>query len=182
MGVLLLIRGSYLTSRDDLTAVLALREQVFSAEQGFHHACERDAHDDMAVYALVYDEENQPAGTGRLYIDEEDRFTIGRLCVLKDRRGQGLGDLLMRMLLYRAQELHASAVYVEAQLPVVDFYARYGLRPVSDVFIKEGAPHRLMRATAEEIDIEGACHKAAAPCEDCAGGCAGCAHGAGKED
>ena len=83
----------------------------------------------MAVYALAYDEKDRPAGTGRLIINDESRFQIGRVCVLKEARGQGLGDLVVRMLLYRALELGAGEIWLGAQLPAVGFYARYGFHP-----------------------------------------------------
>ena len=163
-----MIRGKYLTSMEDTYEVMRLREQVFVKEQGFSADTERDACDDMAVYALVFDEAGCPSGTGRLAIDEADRFMLGRVCVLKERRGLGLGDLILRMLLFRAQELSAPAVYVEAVLPAVPFYERYGLRPIGDVCERAGAQYRLMRASADEIDIEGSCHKSPA-CAGCTG-------------
>ena len=162
-----MIRGKFLTSRDDTRAVMDIRMRVFVDEQGFSADAELDAFDRMAVYALAYDEADRPAATGRLIIDGESRFQIGRVCVLPDARGQGLGDLVMRMLLYRALELGAGAVYVHAQLPVVGFYARYGLQPYGDVFYEEGVAHRMMKAEASAINLEGSCG-GAKRCEGCA--------------
>lgn len=151
-----MIRGKYLTSRDDLLTVLDLRMRVFVEEQGFSKENERDAHDDMAVYALVYTEKDEPVGTGRLYIDL-DRFVIGRICVLRAHRGRGFGDLIMRMLLSRALELNAPSVHLTAQLEKVPFYEKYGFKPFGDLVDDEGVPHQPMRAMADEIDIDGDC-------------------------
>lgn len=170
-----MIYGKYLTSRDDLSAVMALRRRVFVGEQGFAAKDEIDAHDAMAIYALVYDEMGAPAGTGRLFIDD-DRFTIGRVCVAREARGQGFGDLVMRMLVLRARELCAPSVWLKAQLPTVAFYARYGFRPAGEIFFEEGVAHRLMRAMAAELDIEGSCGKGGA-CAGCARDCGDCAAG-----
>ena len=95
------------------------------------------------------------------------------MCVLREARGQGLGDLIVRMLLYRALELGATAVYIGAQLPVVGFYARYGFKPYGEVYDDEGVPHRMMKAEAEEINLEGSCG-GARRCQGCAGDCSAC--------
>ena len=95
-----MIRGKYLTSKDDIAPVLAVRNAVFVEEQGFSAEGERDAYDDMAIYALAFNEEGAPVSTGRLFVDRDGQFTIGRVCTLRAYRGQGYGDLIMRMLLY----------------------------------------------------------------------------------
>lgn len=166
-----MIRGRYLTSQDDISEVMDIRHRVFVSEQGFSPENERDEYDAMAVYALIYDDGDMPCGTGRLYIDSDSQFAIGRVCVLKEKRGQQIGDLIMRMLLYRAQELHAPSVYLSAQLPAVPFYQRYGFEPYGETVLDEGVPHRLMRATEETIDIEGACKKSCGVCDKDCGKC-----------
>ena len=111
-----MIRGKYLTSKDDIAPVLAVRNAVFVEEQGFSAEGERDAYDDMAIYALAFNEEGAPVSTGRLFVDRDGQFTIGRVCTLRAYRGQGYGDLIMRMLLYRAQELHAPGIYIHSRI------------------------------------------------------------------
>lgn len=168
-----MIRGKFMTSMEDTSQIFDIRMRVFVEEQGFSTESERDEFDDMAIYALVFDENDRPAGTGRLFIDQDNHFKLSRICVLKDARGQGLGDLVMRMLLYRAQELNAGSVHIVAQLPVVEFYARYGFKPFGDIVYEEGVGHRMMKAEADEINIEGTCggHK---ECGGCEGDCGSC--------
>lgn len=163
-----MIRGKFIRSTDDCSEIYALRRRVFVDEQGLSEDMVRDELDAMAIYALVFDERDAPSGTGRLVIDE-DRFMLGRVCVLKEARGQGLGDLVLRMLLLRTQEMQAPGVYVEAQPPVEAFYRRYGFKPLGEAYQRHGAPHRLMRALAQEIDIEGNCGK-----QDGCRGCGAC--------
>ena len=168
-----MIRGKFLTSQDDTSAVMDIRRRVFVDEQGFSPDTEIDGYDKLAVYALAFDENDRPAGTGRLYIDDHSHFQIGRVCVLREARGQGLGDLIVRMLLYRALELGATAVYIGAQLPVVGFYARYGFKLFGELYDDEGVSHRMMKAEAEEINLEGSCG-GARRCQGCAGDCSAC--------
>ena len=139
-----MIRGKFLTSMDDISEVLELRARAF-AESG------PDEFDRMAVYALAFDESDRPAGTGRLYIDQNGHFRVGRVCVLPDARGYGLGDLILRMLLFRARELNAASVYVDVDPAAEGIFARYGFRTYEG-----GAPVR-MRAAAEDIDLGGSC-------------------------
>ena len=169
-----MIRGRYLLSTDDTTDVFHIREQVFVDEIGFDVATERDEYDSMAVYALIYDEEEQPVGTGRLYVDDEGRFTLGRVCVLKLARGGQIGDLIARMLLARAIDLNAHAIYADALIDTVDFFTRYGLRPISDVKTRQGAAYRTLCAQRDEIDLDGSCKKQSGACNHCASDCANC--------
>ena len=170
-----MIRGKFILSGDPLCEhVYDIRRRVFVEEQGYSLENEIDEYDKMSVYALVMDDDGTPSATGRLYIDSEDRFALGRICVLKEKRGRYMGDLVMRMLLYRAQELNCASVTLSSQLPVVSFYAKYGLKPVGDVYPDEGVPHRRMVASREEINLEGSCSKGGA-CGSCSGNCDACA-------
>ena len=69
-----MIRGKFLTSQDDPSAVMDIRKRVFVDEQGFSPDTEIDGYDKLAVYALAFDENDRPAGTGRLYIDDHSHF------------------------------------------------------------------------------------------------------------
>ena len=86
----MMVRGKFLTSQDDTSAVMDIRRRVFVDEQGYSADTEIDTFDKMAVYALAFDENGQPAGTGRLIINDRSQFQVGRVCVLKEARGQGL--------------------------------------------------------------------------------------------
>ena len=150
-----MIRGKYLTSKDDIAPVLAVRNAVFVEEQGFSAEGGRDAYDDMAIYALAFNEEGAPVSTGRLFVDRDGQFTIGRVCTLRAYRGQGYGDLIMRMLLYRAQELHAPGIYIHSQAPVAHFYEHYGFQPTGKIEYDESVEHILLYPKAEHISHEG---------------------------
>ncbi|MGI6173636.1 MAG: GNAT family N-acetyltransferase [Christensenellales bacterium] len=136
-----MIRGKFILSTEDASEVFALREKVFGAG-------EKDMFDAMAVYAVAYDEDGTASGAGRLCIDGDGAFTVDAVGVLPDRRGRYLGDLLMRMLLYRALQLNAPRVHLFCGDDVAPFFARYGFKTAG-----EGE----MCASAAEIDIEGSC-------------------------
>lgn len=145
-----------MTSREDCREIYALRRRVFVDEQGMPESMAWDPADDMAYYALVFDEQGAPSGTGRLIL-RDDQFRIGRVCVLEAARGQHLGDLIMRMLLVRAQEMNAPSVELSAQAHMMPFYARYGFRPAGEPYEAHGKTWQLMRVAADQIDIDGKC-------------------------
>lgn len=172
----MVIRGKFIAPGGDYSQALPLRKAVFVDEQGFDAALEHDRFDDLSAHALLYDQvddQGNPAGepvaTGRLFWHEGE-FVIGRVCVAKDKRGQKLGDLVMRMLLYKAMQHHAPAVSLGAQQHAVPFYARYGFEPVEE-YLDEGVPHIRMRVRGDRINLEGSCHKMKdGACAHC-GGC-----------
>ncbi len=153
-----MITGSFLTSKDDVSQIFKIRYDVFITEQGFDPEIEVDKYDQMSIYALVYDEAGVPSGTGRLFIDDEDKFTIGRVAVLKTARGKGLGDLIMRMLLYKALEMNAPSIRLGSQLHAIPFYAKFGFKPVGKLFLEEGAPHQMMELLGTDIELNNACN------------------------
>jgi len=87
---------------------------------------------------------------GRMYIDGDSHFRVDQMYVLPEFRRQGMGDLVIRMLLYEAQELNAAAVYLTCDKDVRDFFAGYGFMPV------EGAEND-MYIPAEFIKLGGCC-------------------------
>lgn len=160
-----MIQGKWIPPGQPFPEALALRKAVFVDEQGFSPHLERDDKDDLSWHAVLY-LDGIPAATGRIYYFE-DAFWVGRICVIPQARAQGLGDLLMRMLLDKAQRHFAPEVRIGAQLPVVPFYARYGFVPTGSVYEEEGVPHQLMRLPGDAIDLRGSCSRDCADCELC---------------
>ena len=167
-----MIRGRFLRTGDEMGDIFALRERVFVEELGLLDSAVRDEADEMAVYALVFDEAEQAKAAGRLAI-EDDRLSIGAVCVCPDARGQKLGDLVMRMLLVRVVEMEVPGVYVKTLPGALAFFQRYGFRICEDAAQTHGAALQVLYASLEQIDIEGDCHRAGAERDAC-GDCAAC--------
>ena len=74
----------------DLAACHALRRTVFIEEQNVPEAEEMDDLDGDAVHLLATDAEDRPVATARLLV-KDDIGKIGRVCVLADQRGTGMG-------------------------------------------------------------------------------------------
>ncbi|TAJ10028.1 MAG: GNAT family N-acetyltransferase [Nitrospirae bacterium] len=124
-------------------AIRLIRETVFVREQGVPLELEWDGLDPTSWHVLAWDEQGEPTGTGRLYQDgKQARF--GRMAVLKEHRGRGVGRALLLALLDLAQTRGMTKVYLAAQVPVVGFYEKQGFQAMGAIFDDAGIPHRAM--------------------------------------
>ena len=69
---------------------------------------------------------------------------IGRMAVLPDWRGKGLGSALLTAILGRAGEHGLAQVELHAQTHAVGFYQGFGFVSVGPEFEEAGIPHRHM--------------------------------------
>lgn len=118
----------------------AVRRTVFIEEQGVSEDLEWDDADERSYHVLATASDGTPIGTGRLKLD----CHIGRMAVLKEWRGRGVGAAILQALVTLAQKEGCTRVRLHAQTHALDFYARYGFTAVGKVFDEAGIPHRLM--------------------------------------
>lgn len=131
-------------SRDDQRATLLdLRDAVFIQEQGVPEPRERDGLDADCWHVLARDDAGQPIGCGRL----APTHKIGRMAVLPDWRGQGVGTALLHELVGRARAQGWPEVALDAQVSAIGFYERAGFVAHGEEFEDAGLAHRAMRLT-----------------------------------
>lgn len=133
-----MITGKWLTGGEDLSAAMEIRQKVFTEEQGFAPEADQDAFDAQAMHVLMSDD-GKPVATGRMYFDGAKLF-FGRICVLKEYRGQSVGDLMVRLMMLRGFDF-ADKIYLHAQQQAAGFYERLGFTQQGEPFLEEGAPH-----------------------------------------
>jgi predicted GNAT family N-acyltransferase len=121
--------------------VRPVRYAVFVAEQGVPVELEWDEHDAASEHAIARDERGEVVGTGRLLPDGH----IGRMAIVREARGRGVGGLVLAALLGRARERGMPLAVLNAQTHAVPFYARHGFEAVGEVFMEAGIPHVEMR-------------------------------------
>ncbi|MHA7875300.1 GNAT family N-acetyltransferase [Roseivivax sp.] len=127
----------------DFAPVRALREAVFVTEQGFDPAGEFDAIDGEAVHLLAR-LDGAPVGCARLYeVAGEGR--IGRICVLSEGRGRGIGAALVEAGLAHFRARGLATVALSAQVRAAAFYEGLGFTAYGGIIDDEGVPHRMMR-------------------------------------
>ena len=128
----------------DLATCLDLRRRVFIEEQGVSEVEEFDGLDDAAVHLLAWQDE-VPVGTARLFMKGETG-KIGRVCVLPEARGTGLGAALIRAALdeFRQRPGLREAV-LGSQVQATGFYEKLGFKVEGEVFLDADIPHLNMR-------------------------------------
>ena len=121
----------------------AIRHSVFVQEQKVPEELEWDEADERAYHVLATTADGKPIGTGRLKLD----CHIGRMAVLKQWRGRGVGSTMLKALVELAEKEGCEVVRLHAQTHALEFYARYGFAAVGEEFDEAGIPHRLMQLT-----------------------------------
>lgn len=129
---------------DDIAACLALRRAVFIEEQGIPEVEELDELDGVAIHLLARYASGRPVGTARILVDNQSA-RIGRVCVLADQRGTGLGAALMATAIEEVSKIPGmKRIRLSAQVPVLGFYTRLGFEPFGPEYDDAGIPHRSM--------------------------------------
>ena len=127
----------------DIAACQALRRVVFIEEQNVPPDLEVDGLDDKAMHLLAT-RDSRPIGCARL-LAYGSHGKIGRVCVLADQRGLGLGAALMRAAIGQFRSMPGiTTVTLGAQVQVITFYERLGFIAQGPVFDDAGIPHRDM--------------------------------------
>ncbi len=127
----------------DIATCRALRRIVFIEEQGVSEADEVDDKDDEAIHLLAT-LNGKPVGSARLLISGETG-KIGRVCVLAETRGTGLGAQLMRAAVDRFRQVPGvTKVKLGAQTHALGFYERLGFEAHGPEFDDAGIAHREM--------------------------------------
>lgn len=114
-----MVEGKWFQPGADAAQVFAIREKVFGRGQ--------DALDAESWNVLVWFS-GQPAATGRLWW-REGAFWLGDVAVEPELRGKRLGDLTLRLLLFKAETHAARFIRLNAPENVAGFFAKLGFRP-----------------------------------------------------
>ncbi|MCH5321154.1 MAG: GNAT family N-acetyltransferase [Eubacterium sp.] len=139
----------FITAQDrDFKIVKAIRTAVFTNEQGADADKEFDELDNFSDFALLYDGENAVA-TARV-VEISKGYKIGRIAVLKEYRGKGYGEDIVRSVTEKAFDNGADKVYVDAQNYAVPFYEKIGFKVIGEELFDRGLPHTPMSVTKEE--------------------------------
>lgn len=116
-----------------------IRRVVFIVEQQVPVEEEWDGRDDACRHFLAV-QDGTPVGTARLLPDAH----IGRVAVLAEARGRGIGVALMRAAIEAARRDGHPRVALAAQTHALAFYERLGFQAVGGEFLDAGIAHRSM--------------------------------------
>ncbi|GKX30309.1 hypothetical protein SH1V18_27890 [Vallitalea longa] len=138
-----MITGVYINGDKDIKDALFVRDEVFVNEQNIDYNIVFDGIDEEAIHVVVY-EDKSPVGTGRL-IFKDGIYLIGRIAVLKNKRGNNYGDLVVKMLIQKAFDSGADYIEVHSQLKAVPFYKKIGFVEYGEVYSEADISHLNMK-------------------------------------
>ena len=129
----------------DFEEVRAIRILVFMQELGQPEEEAFDWEDGIAAHLLVRLEDGTAVATARIYPDGGNT-RIDSFAVLPQYRKQGYGDVCLRLLLYKAQQLPGECVVAKVPEQYEAYYAWFGFQPEEDVPGRAGKiPMKLSR-------------------------------------
>lgn len=121
-----------------------IRQAVFMGEQGFEN--EFDEIDERSTHIVMYNQENEPIATCRVFIGEdEDTYILGRLAVKKQYRGQNIGTKMVAEAEKVVKRKGGNSLCLHAQCRVKSFYEKSGFDAYGQVDEDEGCPHIWMK-------------------------------------
>ena len=138
------IQVNQVNSPADLEKVFAIRKEVFVGEQNCPPELEWEHEDESTHFLATVD--GEPAGACR-WRQTDKGYKLERFAVLKNFRGNGVGQELVRTVL---TDLPADApyIYMHAQVDAVTLYQRFGFKKVGAQFEEAGIQHFTMEKKA----------------------------------
>ena len=118
-----------------------IRIAVFMNEQGFTD--EFDALDEICTHLVLYDGELAVV-TCRIWL-AHDGWHVGRLAVIKEYRGRGLGKDMLKHAEEYVRCVGGNSIALHAQCRAETFYRKCGYTPYGETDYDEGVPHVHMK-------------------------------------
>ena len=125
----------------------SLRYRLFFQEHAIPFASLFDAREKRDWHLVVTtDSDNQVLAYGRLSQKTSDLFQIYQMVVEPDYQKQGLGTQILQTLVELAIAEGAKKLILHARVSKIDFYRRFGFKPVGEIFPSPstGVPHITM--------------------------------------
>ena len=126
----------------DLADAFEIRRIVFIDEQGFDPDTDIDDIDPVAHHIVVYDA-GRAVATARTFPHESGGgcYAIGRVAVLGEYRGTGLGLFIMQEAEKLAAKLGAKSFTLGAQIQALGFYRKCGYIEYGQTYYDEHCEH-----------------------------------------
>lgn len=127
---------------EDLSDAFYIRTKVFIEEQQVPEDIEIDEIDPRTDHLVIY-VGGMPAATGRIVW--ETPVLLGRIAVLREHRGSGLGAEIVNRLTEKVFEHQKeNEVHIHAQTHALPFYEKLGFQAYGAIFDEAGIPHQAM--------------------------------------
>ena len=127
----------------DLAAAFAIREKVFVEEQQVPREDEYDAYEGTARHYLAT-ADGVPCGAAR-WRKTDKGVKLERFAVLPQFRNQEVGRHILERVIADVKAVYPhETMYLHAQVPALNFYARHGFEKVGEMFSECDIDHYKM--------------------------------------
>ena len=135
-----------INAENKIADCLKIRYAVFVSEQGVPPDLEKDGYDEPGALCehFLIEDGGAFVGTFRVLLDEHDAAHIGRLCIIPECRGRGLGRAALEFAAREYGRRGYKKLVLGAQCHAIPFYEKCGFSVVSDLYYDAGIPHRNM--------------------------------------
>lgn len=116
-----------------------IRSDVFMKEQNASFEEEFDELDKDAIHVCGY-ENGTLTGYCRLLINKT-HATVGRMCILRDKRGLGYGKALFLFAIDYLKEKGVECILLHAQEQAIGFYEQFGFCKIGEKFEEANITH-----------------------------------------
>ena len=123
--------------QDEASVLRIIRTTVFIHEQRIPEDLEWDDFDLVSMHVLALNSDEQPIGTARVLPDGH----IGRMAVLKEWRGKGLGTAMLLRILEELRNRRIQKAILNAQTTAIKFYEKFGFQVSGKEFTEAEIPH-----------------------------------------
>ena len=118
-----MVEGKWFAPGTDIGPCEEIRRAVFGRGA--------DEMDKLSWNVIVW-HDGVAAGTGRLWW-QDGAFWLGDIAVPQDKRGRKLGDLVLRLLLFKAESHAATMLRLICPKETAAFFARLGFKPENEM-------------------------------------------------
>lgn len=131
-------------TRDQLYAILQLRQSVFIEEQQSIYP-DIDGCDQQALHWCIHNDQELAAYARVRSVNTAGQYKIERVVNHPHYRGQGLAKSLMQAILeHLQQDRQLSRITLSAQLEVLGFYQQFGFQAMGEPYDDGGILHKQM--------------------------------------
>lgn len=132
----------WVTDPDDIELCYKLRHEVFTLEQGFGPDIDEK---DSFSHHLLLQHKGMAIGTLRMFIDGKN-LHLGRVCITKSYRGNGIGRVMIEACIIKGKELNSfDNLILGSQYDKTDFYKSCGFITYGDFFEEQEYTHIMMK-------------------------------------
>ena len=122
--------------------IIDIRTEVFVIEQDFKE--EFDDIDNHCMFLVMYDNDRAIAMC-RYFPVDDDTYAIGRIAVVKEYRGKGIGSKIVEEAEKRLKDMSVKYAVLSAQLRAEEFYKKLGYAGEGETYYEEWCEHIKMR-------------------------------------